>query len=75
MYIPSQSVVVNGHLWLHLRFLGICVSFFMYTPIFLTILISVDFDNLCKIDIISNNYEKIEVNGKAMIYALDFLYK
>ena len=34
MYVPSKSVVVNGHLWLHLRFLGICVYFFMYTFIF-----------------------------------------
>ena len=59
MYIPSQSVVVNGHLWLYLRFLGICVSLFMYTLIFLTILISVDFDDLCKIDLISKHYEKI----------------
>ena len=58
MYVPSKSVVVNGHLLLHLRFLGICVSFFMYTPIFLTMLISEDFDDLCKFDIISNNSEK-----------------
>ena len=58
MYVPSKSVVVNGHLWLHLRFLGICVYFFMYTPIFLTILLLEDFDDLCKIDIISDNFEK-----------------
>ena len=32
MFVPSKSVAVNGHLWLHLRFLGMCVYFFMYTP-------------------------------------------
>ena len=58
MYVPSKSVGVNSHLWLHLKFLSICVFFFMYTVIFLTILILVDFDDFYKIDIISNNFEK-----------------
>ena len=57
MFVPFKGMAVNSHLWLHLRFLGMCVYFSCIHPI-LTILISVDFENLCKIDIISNNSEK-----------------
>ena len=37
MYVLSKSVAVNDNLLLHLRFLGICVFFFMYTVIILII--------------------------------------